>query len=114
MEFVGENGNLVANRESWEVYPLKDRIEACRCLPDHKEHREHLANFISCMKKRDMDTACTIDNGALCAKFAHLGNISARVRSDIVYDDVRKKFDNKDANKLFIHDYRKPWKLPAL
>ncbi len=60
-----------------------------------------------------MNTACTIDNGALCAKYAHLGNISARVESDIIYDDVRKKFNNKAADKLFIKEYRKPWKRPV-
>ena len=114
VEFVGENGSLVANRESWEVLPFKDRIEPFQSLPDYLDHRDHLANFIDCMKKREMTTACTIDNGALCAKYAHLGNISARVGSDIVYDDVRKKFNNKDANKLFIKEYRKPWKLPVL
>ena len=114
VEFVGENGSLVANRESWEVLPFKDRIEPFQSLPNYLDHRDHLANFIDCMKKREMNTACTIDNGALCAKYAHLGNISARVGSDIVYDDVRKKFNNKDANKLFIKEYRKPWKLPVL
>ena len=114
VEFVGENGSLVANRESWEVLPFKDRIEPFQSLPDYLDHRDHLANFIDCMKKREMNTACTIDNGALCAKYAHLGNISARVGSDIVYDDLRKKFNNKDANKLFIKEYRKPWKLPVL
>ena len=114
VEFVGENGSLVANRESWEVLPFKDRIEPFQSLPDYLDHRDHLANFIDCMKKREMNTACTINNGALCAKYAHLGNISARVGSDIVYDDVRKKFNNKDANKLFIKEYRKPWKLPVL
>ena len=114
VEFVGENGSLVANRESWEVLPFKDRVEPFQSLPDYLDHRDHLSNFIDCMKKREMNTACTIDNGALCAKYAHLGNISARVGSDIVYDDVRKKFNNKDANKLFIKEYRKPWKLPVL
>jgi len=114
VEFVGENGSLVANRESWEVLPFKDRIEPFQSLPDYLDHCDHLANFIDCMKKREMNTACTIDNGALCAKYAHLGNISARVGADIVYDDVRKKFNNKDANKLFIKEYRKPWKLPVL
>ncbi|MBR4756847.1 MAG: Gfo/Idh/MocA family oxidoreductase [Bacteroidales bacterium] len=114
VEFVGENGSLVANRESWEVMPYKNRIEAVQSLPDLLDHRDHLANFIDCMKRRDMNTACTIENGALCAKYAHLGNISARVGSDIVYDDVKKKFNNKDANKLFIKEYRKPWKLPVI
>lgn len=114
VEFVGENGSLVANRESWEVLPYHNRIEPFQSLPDNLDHRDHLANFIECMKKREMNTACTIDNGALCAKYAHLGNISARVGSDIVYDDVRKTFNSKEANKLFIKEYRKPWKLPVL
>ena len=114
VEFVGENGTLVANRESWEVYPYKDRIEAYQSLPNWMDHRDHVANFIKCMKTRNFDTACTIDNGALCAKYAHIGNISSRVKSDLVYDDVRKKFDNSEANKLISPDYRKPWKLPKL
>ena len=114
VEFVGENGSLVANRESWEVLPYKDKIEPFQSLPDFLDHRDHLANFIDCMKKREMNTACTIENGALCAKFAHLGNISARVDSDIVYDDMRKKFNNKDANKLFVKEYRKPWIIPVI
>ena len=112
VEFVGENGTLVANRESWEVYPYKDRIESYQSLPNYSDHRDHVANFIKCMKDREMETACTIANGALCAKYAHLGNISARVGSDLVFDDVRKKFDNSEANKLITPDYRKPWKLP--
>jgi len=114
VEFVGENGSLVANRESWEVVPANNNIEACQSLPDFNDHRDHLANFFDCMKKREMNTACTIDNGSLCAKYAHLGNISARIGTSIVYDDVRKKFDNKQANKLFVKEYRKPWKLPVL
>lgn len=114
VEFIGENGCLAANRESWEVHPFRDRIEACQCLPDQRDHVDHLANFIECMKKRDMNTACTIENGALCAKYAHLGNISARILSEIVYDDVRKKFNRKEADRLFIKDYRKPWKRPEL
>ncbi|MBQ6087105.1 MAG: Gfo/Idh/MocA family oxidoreductase [Bacteroidales bacterium] len=114
VEFVGQNGSLVANRESWEIYPYRDKIESYQCLPDGKDHLDHLANFFQCMKTRNMDTACTIDNGALCAKYAHLGNIAARIKSDLVYDDVRKKFDNREADKYFIHEYRRPWKLPKL
>lgn len=113
VEFLGENGTLVANREGWEVLPYKDKIEPYQSLPDWNDHRDHLANFIDCMKTREMNTACTIENGALCAKYAHLGNISARVGSEIIYDDVRKKFNNKEAAKLFIKEYRKPWKRPV-
>ena len=67
---------MVANRESWEVYPEGNRIEHIKSLPNFQDHRDHVTNFLDCMKSRKMNTACTIDNGSLCAKYAHLGNIS--------------------------------------
>lgn len=112
LEFKGTNGTLVANRESWEIYPEHNKIEAVKIVPNNNDHQEHVANFLSCMKTREMNTACTIENGSLCAKYAHLGNISARVKSPLVYDDVKKTFDNKEANRLIKPDYRKPWKFP--
>lgn len=114
VEFVGTNGTLVANRESWEVYPFQNKIEAVKSMPNYQDHKDHVTNFLDCMKKREMNTACTIENGSLCAKYAHLGNISARVQSALVYDDVKKRFDNNEANKLIKPDYRKPWKFPKL
>ena len=114
VEFVGTNGTLVANRESWEVYPFQNRIEAVKSMPNYQDHKDHVTNFLDCMKKREMNTACTIENGSLCAKYAHLGNISARVKSALVYDDVKKSFNNNEANKLIKPDYRKPWRFPKL
>ncbi|MDD3039687.1 Gfo/Idh/MocA family oxidoreductase [Bacteroides sp.] len=114
VEFIGTNGILVANRESWEVYPVQNKIEAIKSMPNYQDHRDHVTNFLNCMKTREMNTACTVDNGSLCAKYAHLGNISARVRSALVYDDVKKTFNHREANKLIKPDYRKPWKFPEL
>ena len=114
LEFKGTNGTLVANRESWEVYPEQNRIEYVKSMPNYKDHRDHVTNFLTCMKTRNMNTACTIDNGSLCAKYAHLGNISARVGTELVYDDQKKKFNNKRANLLIEPEYRKPWKFPKL
>ena len=114
LEFKGTNGTLVANRESWEVYPEQNRIEYVKSMPNYKDHRDHVTNFLTCMKTRNMNTACTIDNGSLCAKHAHLGNISARVGTELVYDDQKKKFNNKRANLLIEPEYRKPWKFPKL
>lgn len=114
VEFIGTNGILVANRESWEVYPVQNKIEAIKSMPNYQDHRDHVTNFLNCMKTREMNTACTVDNGSLCAKYAHLGNISARVKSALVYDDVKKTFNHREANKLIKPDYRKPWKFPEL
>ena len=114
VEFVGTNGTLVANREGWEVYPLQGKCEAAKCSPDYQELRLHHTDFYNCMRSRKMETACTIDNGAMCAKYAHLGNISARVGSALVYDNEKQRFDNKEANKLIKPDYRKGWEFPKL
>ncbi len=114
LEFKGTNGTLVANRENWEVYPEQNRIEAIESVPDFQDHRRHVANFLDCMKSRRMDTACTIDNGSLCAKYAHLGNISARTGTALVYDDARRTFNNREADRLLRPEYRKPWKFPQL
>lgn len=114
VEFVGTNGTLVANREGWEVYPLQGKCEAAKCTPDYQDLPLHHANFYNCMRTRNMQTACTIDNGAMCAKYAHLGNISARVGSALVYDNEKQRFDNKEANKLIKPTYRKGWEFPKL
>ncbi|MBQ5874827.1 MAG: Gfo/Idh/MocA family oxidoreductase [Alistipes sp.] len=114
VEFVGTNGTLVANREGWEVYPLQGKCEAAKCSPDYQELRLHHTDFYNCVRTRNMQTACTIDNGAMCAKYAHLGNISARVGSALVYDNEKQRFDNKEANKLIKPTYRKGWEFPKL
>lgn len=114
VEFKGTNGTLVANRESWEVYPEQNKIEAIKSMPNYQDHKDHVTNFLNCMKSREMNTACTIDNGSLCAKYAHLGNISARVKSALIYDDVKRTFNNSEADKLVKPAYRKPWKFPEL
>ena len=114
LAFKGTNGTLVANREGWEVLPDQNKIEPVSVQPDYEDHKKHVAQFIRCMKDRDMHTACPIENGSLCAKYAHLGNISARIKSELVYDDVKKKFNNSSANKLIRPTYRKPWIFPTL
>lgn len=112
LAFKGTDGTLVANREGWEVIPEAGRAEAARASSDPGDHKKHLADFIDCMKKRNFNTACTIENGSLCAKYAHMGNISARTGEVLTYDDSRKTFRNKEADKLLRPSYRSPWKFP--
>lgn len=114
LAFKGTNGTLVANRESWEVIPEGNKAEAITSLPNHQDRSDHVANFLTCMKNRDFNTACTIDNGSLCAKYAHLGNISARVGTALKYDNQKKTFNNKEADKLIKPTYRGPWKFPSM
>ena len=113
VEFRGTNGTLVANRESWEVYPENNSIEPIKIMPDHKDAVKHGADFINSIKTRNRDTACTIENGSLCAKYAHLGNIAAKTNDVLVYNDKKQSFNNSKADKYIKPEYRKPWKFPT-
>ena len=113
--FRGANGTLVANRESWQVYPEGEKIPAVEVVSDKRDLPNHVNNFLECVKTRNTETACTIENGSLCAKYAHLGNIGARMGgAAIVYDDQTKKFDVTEAGKYLKPDYRSPWKFPEV
>ena len=119
--FKGTNGTLVANREGWEILPEwdsqsnKGKIESLKEYPSNNDHKKHVDSFLDCVKSRSFNTPCTIENGSLCAKYAHLGNIAARTRSVLQYDNDKQKFiGNKDADLLLKPAYRSPWKLPSV
>jgi len=115
LAFIGANGTLVANREDWQVYPEKDKTPAKTFKADNKEHKEHLSNFLDCVKRKDRNTACPIETGALSAKYAHLGNIAARLAGkSLRYDDAMKSFDVEEANAFIKPTYRSPWKFPTI
>jgi len=113
--FRGVNGTLVANRESWKVYPEREKIPVVEVVSDDRDLQNHVDNFLECVKTRNTATNCTIENGSLCAKYAHLGNIGARMGGTaLVYDDQTKKFDVTEADQYLKPDYRSPWVFPEL
>ena len=112
LEFKGTKGTLVVNREKMELYPQGEIEPMQQWKPTNNEHYDHTTNFIECVRSRHFDTACTIQNGAFCAKIAHLGNIAARTEHALTYDDQHHTFHDKAANRLIVPNYRDPWKLP--
>ena len=116
--FKGTNGTLVADRSTWKIYPEFDgkkepKIPEIEVKADHQDHKIHVKNFIDCVKTRNFQTACTIETGSLCAKYAHLGNIAARLNTALVYDDAAKTFKGSpEANQYIKPVYRAPWKFP--
>ena len=112
LEFQGTNGTLIVNREGMEVIPLRGKIDPLKGKPTNNDHYDHTTNFLDCIKSRTLDTACPITNGSLCAKYAHIGNIAARTQESLTYDDNKKTFNNKEANRFIVPEYRKPWKMP--
>jgi predicted dehydrogenase len=116
--FRGMNGILVADRNDWEVIPnldaaKKPKIEVKKVIADGREHKDHVKNFVECLKMRNPLTPCTIENGSLCAKYAHLGNIAARTKAVLTYDDTNKTFNNTEADKFIRPEYRSPYIFPT-
>ncbi|MEA4918895.1 Gfo/Idh/MocA family oxidoreductase [Proteiniphilum sp.] len=113
--FIGTNGTLVANRDDWQVYPERDKIASKTVKADYQDHKDHVTNFLSCVKNGDKKTACPIETGSLSAKYAHLGNIASRIKGvTLQYDDVKKSFNQPEANKYLKPSYRKPWVFPKV
>lgn len=115
--FQGTKGMLVADRSSFELIPDKNSGGDLQPMfvnaeGEAADHRLHVANYLDCIKTRNMLTGCTIDNGSFCAKHAHLGNIAARTEKILYFDDKNKTFGDPEADKLIKPAYRSPWQFP--
>jgi predicted dehydrogenase len=113
--FRGTNGTLVSDRSEWLVIPEGEKAAEITVKANNKSHKNHVNNFLESVRTRNRNTACPVENGSLCAKYAHLGNIGARIGgAALVYDDVAKKFNIAEANKFIKPTYRSPWKFPEI
>ncbi len=120
--FVGNNGTLVINRNTWEIYPevsedkymvnpipLQTKPGAWSYGLDHHTH-----NFLDCIKNRQQPN-CTIEMGRNAAINAQIGNIAYRLGTALIWDDQKNRFvNNPEANELAKANYRAPWKLPSV
>ena len=112
LEFMGQKGTVATNYDWWEVFPYRNQIEPRKVTATPGEHVVHTGNFLDCVRSRDVSQlACPITHGALCAKFAHLGNIAARTGRTLCYDEERRTFHDSVADKYLTKPYRKPWKM---
>jgi predicted dehydrogenase len=116
--FVGENGTLVIDRSGWEVIPeVVNKVKRMEAVAMQKGTGEglknHVKNFLDCVKSRNPNTNASVEIGAHIAKFSHLGNIAYRSQKKLVWDGTRFTND-EEANKYLIPSYREPWKLPKI
>lgn len=118
VSFVGAKGTIVANRDSWELIPekkgdkpLTEAIPLQICEQD--SHQRHVRNFLDSVKSREQ-SACNIEIGHTAAVTAHLGNISARAKALLAYDEKNNTFNNQEADKFIKPQYRSPFKFPTV
>ncbi len=121
IQFIGEKGMLVADRSKYHLYPEWDgqknapKTEEVHYDQGKESHREHVDNFLECIKTRETP-ACPPEIGRAAAVHVHIANIAARVGETVLeWDDANNRFTNcEKANAYITPEYRKPWKLPEV
>jgi predicted dehydrogenase len=113
--FRGTNGSLIADRNNWEIIPEGSKLSYRKSVADHKDHEDHVTNFLRCVDTKNRNTACSIETGSRCAKYAHLGNISAKMGgTPLTYNEQTGQFDNPLANRYIRPYYHPTWKFPRV
>ncbi|MCW5981782.1 MAG: Gfo/Idh/MocA family oxidoreductase [Bryobacteraceae bacterium] len=125
VQFHGEQGVLVIDRQGWEVYPETDRIDR----PDRvykssgkprynvpandDMHFAHVKNFLECMRSRQnprSDVEIGHDSMIAC----HVANAAFRLGRRVDWDiEKERPIDDRKAEELMKPHYRAPWKLEA-
>ncbi len=121
VNFIGDKATIKANRHSYKVVPEWDDekkvfMAEARDVESGKEsHKEHVRNFLDCVKSRNTP-ACPPEVGRAAAIHVHVSNISARIGEPcLIWDDDNNRFVNSEkANSYIVPDYRAPWTLPKI
>jgi hypothetical protein len=70
-----------------------------------------IRNFLDCIKSRQ-EPWCPLEEGHRSTSFAHLANMSLKLKSRLEWDAEKEMVTNLDkANELMSYEYRDPWKL---
>jgi len=114
MSYVGENGTLVLDRNGWEVFPEKTRMEAVPLQKNVGVGLDiHTKNFLDCLKNNTPQKLnCGIDVGRDVALVAQMGNIAFRTGEKVFWDNAKQSFKTSTANALITPQYQNGWKLP--
>lgn len=120
--WIGSNATLVCNREGYELIPTLNRdgstnVEPMKLVGPFEEGgvENHATNWVKCIRENNIGTNSPIEKGAFATILAHMGNISFRTGSKVVYDPQKRLFVNNPAADAFINPtYRSPWKLEGI
>ena len=114
MAYTGENGTLVLDRNGWEVFPEKQRVEAVPLQKNVGVGLDlHVRNFLDCLKNNTPQKLnAGIDIGRNVALVAQMGNIAFRTGEKVFWNNDKQQFSTATANKLIIPQYNNGYALP--
>lgn len=114
MAYTGENGTLVLDRNGWEVFPERQRIEAVPLQKNVGVGLDiHTKNFIDCIRNNSPEKLnAGIDIGRNVALVAQMGNIAFRSGEKVFWNPDKQEFTTSSANKFITPVYNNGWSLP--
>ncbi len=114
MAYTGENGTLVLDRDGWEVFPEKQKIEAVPLQENVGSGLDlHTRNFLECIKNNTPNKLnAGIDIGRNVALVAQMGNIAYRTGEKVFWNNDKQEFTSQTANKLITPVYNNGYTLP--
>ncbi len=114
MSYIGENGTLVLDRNGWEVFPEKNKIEAVPLQKNVGSGLDlHVRNFLDCIKNNTpKNLNAGIDIGHDVALVAQMGNVAYRTGEKVSWNTEKQLFNSEAANRLITPVYNNGWELP--
>ena len=120
--WIGSKATLVCNREGYELIPNKDRgglmmVDPVKFDGPFEEGGvdAHATNWCKCIRDNSTLTNSPIEKGAFATILAHMGNISYRTGTRVVYDPAKRRFIENPSTDIYVKTkYREPWKLPVV
>ncbi|MFO0908964.1 MAG: hypothetical protein U0794_11490 [Isosphaeraceae bacterium] len=112
IKFQGTEGQLLVDRNSFEVLPASLGIPRFVGEPERSwAHPPHHDNFFECVRTRERPIA-DIEQGHRSTTPLLLAGIALETRRKLVWDGERERFINDEAaNRALTRAYRPPWYL---
>ncbi|MGD9328512.1 MAG: Gfo/Idh/MocA family oxidoreductase [Cyclobacteriaceae bacterium] len=130
IELKGTLGNIGINQNRYQVIPSgPGQFQTWKELVDSEDYHIEsdkkygdlnisedstanlIRNFLDCVKTRE-EPWCPLEEGHRSTSFAHLANMSLKLKSRLEWDAEKERVTNLDkANDLMSYEYRDPWKL---
>ena len=110
--FEGPDGRLLADYTTRKLF-MQAGKEARPVKPSIPDSIGHHREWLEAVRKRDPNTTCNFQNGALLTECGHLGNVSYRVgKKKLIWDAKNRKATNcPEADQFIRREYRKGWTL---